>query len=152
MTEQRTPDLPVVCDDCGNSADDPEVGYFVQSDRTGAWRCTKCGSRQTRLGFEVADIRHVNDTPDGDVDIPPDFEATTHLVAKDDPDTALCGQPVEGLRPAGKSVTSLESAAKLGAWVNVRDDMCPECREAFNERIFQRPSHRASPPRSTIQP
>lgn len=74
----------------------------------------------------VETIRHVT----------PDFEPF-HLVTTDDPNIALCREAVGGLRPAGSPVDTPAEAAKLATWINVRDEMCDSCKEAFNDAVFE---------------
>lgn len=79
--------------------------------------------------FDLPTIRHVVTDQYGD-------EPGFHLTTTETPDVALCGQRIGGLRLFGQPTESLIEATRLGAWVNGRPDMCPECRDAFNEVIF----------------
>lgn len=75
--------------------------------------------------LEIEEIRHVV-TDRGPM----------HLVANEEAQYAICGNGSGGLRKFGRKAETMEDAAKLGAWVNAREDMCEECREAFNDALF----------------
>jgi hypothetical protein len=75
--------------------------------------------------FDVEDIRHVS----------PDREPK-HLVVADADDVALCGTLVGGLTTFGDAADTPEEAARLGAWVNVNDDVCNDCADAVNDMLF----------------
>lgn len=94
-------------------------------------RCDGCyhdpDAEHADADFDVEDVRHVTD----------DITPSIHLVTTEQEDVALCGQMVSGLRPFGDGVDTPEEAARLGAWVNVRnDDMCPACRDVFNSKFW----------------
>jgi len=75
--------------------------------------------------FAVEDVRHVVTDRDG-----------VHLVTADSEDVALCGSLVGGLTTFGDVADTVDDAARLGAWVNARDDMCDGCRDVFNGVVF----------------
>lgn len=78
-----------------------------------------------QVDLDVARVRHVQTDFDG-----------MHLVAHDDAQYALCGDAAGGLRKFGHPADDPETAAKLATFVNVRDDMCPHCRQVFNFARF----------------
>lgn len=74
----------------------------------------------------IADVRHVYADNDG----------TPHIIAHEDADFALCGRGVVNLHVFGKPATTPERAVQLGAWVNVRDNMCEDCADEFDDAIW----------------
>lgn len=80
---------------------------------------------ETERTWSIHGIRHV--IPDrGDI----------HLVTTSDEDTALCGQSVVGLRPFGDPPETFKDAARLGMFVNAREDVCDDCRKKFNDNLY----------------
>lgn len=94
-------------------------------------RCPECyhepDHEHADPDFDFEDVRHVVTDRDG-----------THLVTVDDEDVALCGSLAGGLTTFGDPVEDVDDAVTLGAWVNVYDDMCPACRDVFNDAVFDR--------------
>lgn len=72
----------------------------------------------------IEEIRHV--VPDHD---------PMHLVEAGETET-FCGDPAGGLRHFGTPSETPAEAARLGAWVNSREDLCDDCRDAFNALLF----------------
>lgn len=113
---------------CAWCGDDVRTDSLKRSPDGG--RCAEClrdpDPEHADPDFDVRDIRHVVD----------DHAPAIHLVTTDEEDVALCGQLTAGLRPFGDDVDTVEEAAKLGAWVNGKDDMCDDCREAFHDAVI----------------
>jgi len=93
------------------------------------YRCLECyhdhDHEHADPDFDFKDVRHVS----------PDREPK-HLTTADAENVALCGTLVGGLTTSGDPVDDVDDAVTLGAWVNVYDDMCPRCRDVFNDAVF----------------
>lgn len=117
-------DDPVSCDEVDDYP--PEADLIPSETKSYGYGTKPDDPVPCPAAFDVENIRHVS-TDRGAI----------HLVATEDADFSLCGDRVGGLRAFGDPVDTPEEAAKLGVWVNVREEICPGCREAFNSQMFE---------------
>lgn len=109
--------MALKCTECGNEAEDPEEGMFVQNNSTGTWRCTRCGSYSTIVKNPATPEEHLRAAADSLNDARTDIGRA--MAATDDDDIGGLVAHCENM--VGHQESLLKSAAHA-----IEEDNVPE--------------------------